>query len=84
MPDYTVLDLLKYSNEGKPQDFKTAFDDVMRDKISTAIDTRRDEVVDQMFNNENEEEEFDVEDETEVEQPEEVEDSGEEITDEEN
>lgn len=81
MPDYTVLDLLKYSNEGKPQDFKTAFDDVMRDKISTAIDVRRDEVVDQMFNDE--EEEFDVEDETEVEEPEEVEHSGEEETDEE-
>ena len=50
MPEYSVLDLLKFSNEGKPQDFKTAFDDVMQDRISNAIDVRRDAVTDQMFN----------------------------------
>ena len=56
MPEYSVLDLLKFSNEGKPQDFKTAFDDVMQDRISNAIDVRRDAVTDQMFNGTDEEE----------------------------
>jgi len=56
MPEYSVLDLLKFSNEGKPQDFKTAFDDVMQDRISNAIDVRRDAVTDQMFNGADEEE----------------------------
>ena len=62
MPEYSVLDLLKFSNEGKPQDFKTAFDDVMQDRISNAIDVRRDAVTDQMFNGADEEEvEFEAE-----------------------
>ena len=56
MPEYSVLDLLKFSNEGKPQDFKTAFDDVMQGRISNAIDARRDAVTDQMFNGAGEEE----------------------------
>lgn len=56
MPDYTVLDLLKFSNEGKPQDFKTAFDSVMKDRISAAIDARKETVADQMFNGASEEE----------------------------
>lgn len=56
MPEYSVLDLLKFSNEGKPQDFKTAFDDIMQDRISNAIDVRRDAVTDQMFNGADEEE----------------------------
>jgi hypothetical protein len=65
MPEYSVLDLLKFSNEGKPQDFKTAFDDVMQDRISNAIDVRRDAVTDQMFNGA-EEEEVEVEAEAEL------------------
>lgn len=65
MPEYSVLDLLKFSNEGKPQDFKTAFDDVMQDRISNAIDVRRDAVTDQMFNGADEEE-VEVEAEVEV------------------
>ena len=70
MADYTVLDLLKFSNENKPQDFKAAFNDVMRDKISAAIDARKEIVADQMFNGASEEEkevedteELDVDDE---------------------
>lgn len=61
MTDYTVLDLLKFSNENKPQDFKTAFNDVMRDKISAAIDARKEIVADQMFNGASEEDVDDVE-----------------------
>ena len=68
MADYTVLDLLKFSNEDKPQDFKKAFNDVVRDRISAAIDARKEIVADQMFNGASEEdvndvEEFDVDDE---------------------
>ena len=61
MADYTVLDLLKFSNESKPQDFKTAFNDVVRDKISAAIDVRKEIVADQMFNGASEEDVDDVE-----------------------
>ena len=61
MAEYTVLDLLKFSNENKPQDFKTAFNDVMRDKISAAIDARKEIVADQMFNGASEEDVDDVE-----------------------
>lgn len=61
MADYTVLDLLKFSNENKPQDFKTAFNDVVRDKISAAIDVRKEIVADQMFNGASEEDVDDVE-----------------------
>lgn len=61
MADYTVLDLLKFSNENKPQDFKTAFNDVVRDKISAAIDARKEIVADQMFNGASEEDVDDVE-----------------------
>ena len=91
MPEYSVLDLLKFSNEGKPQDFKTAFDDVMQDRISSAIDARRDAVTDQMFNGAGEEEveveaeaEVDVDAEIEIEDEDfDVDDGGDEAVEEE-
>jgi len=49
MPDNTVLDLLQATNDGKPQDFKAAFDDVISTKISDAIDAKREAITNQMF-----------------------------------
>jgi len=62
---YNIADLLKFAHEEKPNDFKTAFDGVMHDKISAAIDARRQEVADRIMNGADEDIEVDVDDETE-------------------
>ena len=77
MPDYTVLDLLKTTSDGKPQEFKTAFDDVMKDKIAQAIDNKKDEIAASMFGqeqeNDGEEIEYDNDEELELDDGEELE-----------
>lgn len=49
MSDYTVTDLIKYSIEQKPVDFEAAFNDLIADKIQSAVDARKVEIAQGMF-----------------------------------
>jgi len=56
MPEYDVVDLLKFAHENKPGDFQSAFQDVMQDKISAALDAKKEVIAQQMMNGAEEEE----------------------------
>jgi hypothetical protein len=62
MAEYDVIDLLKAAHENKPNDFQSAFQGVMQDKISAALDAKREVIAQQMMNGAEEEEEIDDED----------------------
>ena len=59
MADHNVVDLLKFAHENKPSDFQSAFQGVMQDKISAALDAKREDIAQQMMNGAEEEEEID-------------------------
>jgi len=67
MSEYTTSDMVGFALEKKPEDFKTAFADIMLDKIADAIDAKKQEVAKTYFNYEasDEEEVGDNESETE-------------------
>lgn len=48
--EYRVADLLNFSSSQKPIEFKQAFDAVMLNKISDAIDQKKIEMAQSMFN----------------------------------
>lgn len=48
MPD--VSDLIYYAAQQQPADFETTFKDIMLDKVAAAIDARKMEVAQAMFN----------------------------------
>lgn len=56
MSDYTTQDMVGFALEKKPEDFKTAFADIMLDKIADALDAKKKEVASTYFNYEAEEE----------------------------
>lgn len=56
MPEYDVVDLLKAAHENKPNDFQAAFQGVMQDKISAALDAKKEVIAQQMMNGAEEEE----------------------------
>lgn len=60
--EYNVMDLINLSFEQKPVDFQNAFNSVMNNKISSAIDDKKLEVAQTMFNNYSDESETDQED----------------------
>lgn len=62
MAEHDVIDLLKAAHENKPNDFQSAFQGVMQDKISAALDAKREVIAQQMMNGAEEEEEIDDED----------------------
>ena len=47
--EYRVADLLNFSSSQKPAEFKQAFDAVMLNKISDAVDQRKIEMAQSMF-----------------------------------
>ena len=73
MPDnkYTLDDLVIATLEQKPTDFEAAFDDVITDRIRSAIEDKKIAIAQQMYNYEPEEDlDFDTEDqELETEEP---------------
>ena len=54
MSDYDVNDLVNFANQENPNEFKDAFNSVMKDKISDALMVKRDEMAASMFDNESE------------------------------
>lgn len=61
MPEYDVVDLLKAAHENKPNDFQSAFQGVMQNKISAALDAKKEVIAQQMMNGTEEEEDIDIE-----------------------
>jgi len=61
MAEYDVVDLLKFAHENKPNDFQSAFQGVMQDKISAALDAKKEVIAQQMMNGAEEEEDIDIE-----------------------
>jgi hypothetical protein len=50
MSDYTITDLIKYSVEQKPVDFEQAFNNLISDKLQMAVDVKKIEIAQNMFN----------------------------------
>lgn len=48
---YDISDLIAATIEEKPIDFETAFNDMLIDKIRDAVEVKRIEVAQSMFNN---------------------------------
>ena len=65
MDDVTVQDLISLSYEQKPIEFQNAFNSLMSDRITAAINDKKIEVAQSMYNDHEEVEE--IEDEQEVE-----------------
>lgn len=74
---YELNDLVVAALEQKPTDFETAFNDLVVDRIRTAVENKKIEVAQQMYGYEPEEFEADIEDLEQEDNPEE-EDNGEE------
>lgn len=69
--EHTVQDLISLSYEQKPIDFQQAFDSLMLDRISKAVENRKVEIASSMFNDQEEiesEEDTDIEQESESEE----------------
>lgn len=73
---YDLEDLVVAALEQKPTDFETAFNDLIVDRIATAVENKKIEIAQQMYNYEPESEEDVVYDEEELDTEEE--DNGEE------
>lgn len=50
MTDVKVSDLIMHSVEQKPIDFKDTFDTLLKDRLVSAIDAKRQEVAKNLFN----------------------------------
>ena len=50
MTDVKVSDLIMHSIEQKPIDFKDTFDTLLKDRLVSAIDAKRQEVAKNLFN----------------------------------
>jgi hypothetical protein len=44
MSDVTTMDLVNYAAENQPDQFRTAFNELIADKIAAAIEARRQEI----------------------------------------
>jgi len=51
---YTLDDLVDNTFESKPLDFEIAFDDIIKDRISDAIELRKQEIAKNIFNKQEE------------------------------
>jgi len=72
--EYNITDLISLSFDQKPVDFQNAFNSIMSDKLSAAIDDKKLEVAQTMFNYDDEE----IDDESEQEDQDQEEDESEE------
>ena len=61
-PSLTVNDLLRHSFEQKPIDFENAFNSIMVDKLSAAIDDKKLSIAQRMFGGGQEDQEDEYED----------------------
>lgn len=52
MSDITVSDLIAHAAEQQPEQFRSTFDQLMVDKIASAIDIKKQEVASRYFNSE--------------------------------
>lgn len=50
MTDYTVMDLIKFSADQKPIDFEQAFNDILVDRMQSAVADKKLAVAQTMFN----------------------------------
>lgn len=48
--EYTLADLIRFSSEQKPIEFGSAFNSLIQSKIETAVDAKKIEVAQAMFN----------------------------------
>lgn len=46
---YTMNDLVRFSAEQKPLDFRQAFDELISDKLQAAVDNKKLEIAQSMF-----------------------------------
>ena len=61
MNEYDISDLIVSAIEQKPNDFESAFNDLIVDRIRSAVEDKKIEIAQQMYGYEPEEEELDVE-----------------------
>jgi hypothetical protein len=71
---YDITDLVVSAIEQKPLDFEAAFNDLIVDRLHTAIENKKIEVAQQMYGYQPEEEYYDSETEEEYESEEEIDD----------
>ena len=50
MPNYTITDLLSFSSQQRPAEFEAAFNSVIASKLENAVNDRKIEVAQRMFN----------------------------------
>jgi hypothetical protein len=61
MTDYTITDLIAFSSQQRPAEFEAAFNNVIASRLETAINDKKIEVAQRMFNRVDQEE-IDIED----------------------
>jgi hypothetical protein len=61
MSDYNITDLIGFSSQQKPAEFEAAFNSIISSRLETAINNKKIEVAQKMFNP-IEQEEIDIED----------------------
>lgn len=55
MSDYSTLDLVNFAAENKPDQFRSAFNELIADKIANAIEARKQEVAQNYLSDDDEE-----------------------------
>lgn len=50
MSDYAVIDLIKFGAEQKPAEFEVAFKNIMQNKVAAAIDDKKIQLAQSIFN----------------------------------
>lgn len=61
MEEHDISDLIVSAIDQKPNDFEAAFNDLIIDRIRSAVEDKKIEIAQQMYGYEPEEEELDVE-----------------------
>lgn len=61
MEEHDISDLIVSAIDQKPKDFEAAFNDLIIDRIRSAVEDKKIEIAQQMYGYEPEEEELDVE-----------------------
>ena len=61
MPEYTTDDMIGSVLDRQPDQFKTAFNDIMIDKVGAALEIKRQEVAKNYFNTSEDEQELETE-----------------------
>jgi hypothetical protein len=59
--EYTLADLIRFSSDQKPIEFGNAFQSIMQDKVSQAINDRKLSIAQSLYNNQQEEDDVELE-----------------------